>query len=320
MVAFEKTDSGLTTYGVFIVTGLVFLVYVDAFDLIYEITRSHESWNLDEFLLCLPLLLLCVTSFSILRVFELKRQRADLLTSKDQLANAYERLEDLSRYREKFVFRACHELKHPIASAAEHIRRLGPKIEPRDRPSIVDATNSLENLLCFMDDLAACTQEEANRTDGPHSLNIQSLLESVRLLYQNQADTKRLSLHVTRANIPNTVVCSARYLRLVLLALVGNAIKHTDSGRVSVHCRLNERDASSMLLTVSDTGKGLAEADVERLFVPKNNGNLPSCLNDCMGIGLPFVYRLIKENGGNISVTSSPGEGTEFLLTIPVSP
>jgi signal transduction histidine kinase len=102
----------------------------------------------------------------------------------------------------------------------------------------------------------------------------------------------------------------------VLLNLLGNAIKFTDSGEVLLKASLKD---GVFLVSVTDTGPGIAEADLQKIFEEFQQGESASMSRKGgSGLGLPISKRFIEMQGGRIGVKSSPGEGSTFWFTLPV--
>jgi signal transduction histidine kinase len=108
----------------------------------------------------------------------------------------------------------------------------------------------------------------------------------------------------------------ARRVSQVLLNLVGNAIKFTDEGEVEIRATLDE---GQFMLTVRDTGPGIAEADQERIFDEfQQIDNSNTRKKDGTGLGLAISKRMVEMQGGTISVDSALSQGSTFLVVLPV--
>ncbi|TNV73755.1 hypothetical protein FGO68_gene15414 [Halteria grandinella] len=150
-------------------------------------------------------------------------------------------------------------------------------------------------------------------------MDVRTLVEQVCDIMKFQVQEKGLQFCVKVANsVPITFLSDIKRIKQVLFNLIGNAIKFTFSGRISVNV---DFDQESRLLTgkVSDTGLGIKEADLEKLF--KFFGCLVTTKDinrGGMGLGLTISKMIIQQLGGDISVESLPGVGTTFSFTIPI--
>ncbi|QJB55971.1 HAMP domain-containing sensor histidine kinase [Pseudodesulfovibrio sp. zrk46] len=318
----RKQTFELLQYATIFVGGYALLSYFEAFETIYDFSRTHESYELDELFLTIPLLLLCAAIFAWRRVRDLRRQQAELQASKHKLTTAYTHIEQLSRFREEFIFRACSEIKEPLAGASSILKILSLRANREDRMAMNEVDSTLENMHLLIDDIAsfAATPDGLDR-DQSH-MTISEIFDSVRLLTNMHTDMKGVSCHfVAEEGLSDAFACESGVLRLALVTLVNNAIKHTDTGRITVYSSFRADKDGSLTFTVTDTGKGIEPERLNTIFEPYTaSETLPQSLRDCFGIGLPMIYRLIKENGGTLSVSSTPGQGSEFVLTVPAMP
>ncbi|HYW07502.1 MAG TPA: ATP-binding protein, partial [Longimicrobium sp.] len=122
---------------------------------------------------------------------------------------------------------------------------------------------------------------------------------------------------VFTASLPpdGTVSTDGRKLRQILINLLGNAVKFTDSGSVSF---VVERDGGGIMFRIADTGLGIAEGELERIWEPFRQVQNPMTRTaGGTGLGLAVSRRLASLLGGEIAVTSAPGVGSTFTLRLP---
>src|SRR5208282_2098152 len=120
---------------------------------------------------------------------------------------------------------------------------------------------------------------------------------------------------------PRFVGVDAGKLRQVLLNLVGNAIKYTDSGGVKLRAALISRDAperAQVRFEVEDSGPGISQQDCQRIFLPFVQGSRASARAGT-GLGLAICKQYVELMGGQIGITSEPGKGSVFYFSLPVS-
>ena len=108
----------ISLYAFILIGGTAVLLSIDAFEYLHRLLLVHESYELDELLLSVPLLLICLIIYSFRRSLDLADRNRKLVQSGDKLQAAYDRIRALSESREKFMAIACHELKGPLASVA----------------------------------------------------------------------------------------------------------------------------------------------------------------------------------------------------------
>jgi anti-sigma regulatory factor (Ser/Thr protein kinase) len=131
------------------------------------------------------------------------------------------------------------------------------------------------------------------------------------------ADQKGLELSaVVEATVPPTVETDAVRFRQMLLNLLGNAVKFTEQGSVSVRTRYSSSD-STLTVEISDTGIGIPAAAIDRVFQPFHQADSSVVRrHGGTGLGLSIVKRFAVLLGGDVTVTSQPGSGSTFTLTI----
>ena len=146
----------------------------------------------------------------------------------------------------------------------------------------------------------------------------------VILPYSMEAGNKGLQLEYFIAdNIPKMLFGDARRLRQILFHVIGNAVKFTDEGSVTVEASFmpcTQKDGRGMIaIMVADTGIGMTEQQLGEIYTPFHQGDgSRTRRHGGTGIGLALVHEFVTAMGGTISANSIPGEGTEFIMTVSV--
>ncbi len=229
-------------------------------------------------------------------------------------------LENVDKQRSEFVSNASHELKTPLTSMkilTESVLYQDGVEEEIYKEFLGDINMEIDRLTHLINDLLMLTKLEDTETSVSFTPNdIAELTErAVKLLYPI-AEQKNITLEL---NAPEPVVCECEpsSLRQAINNLVDNAIKYTpDGGRVTVSV-MSAR--SSAYVSVTDTGEGIPEADIDNIFdrfyrvdKARSRGSGGS------GLGLHIVKRIINNHSGSISVKSTPGSGSQFTVVIPL--
>ena len=208
----------------------------------------------------------------------------------------------------------AHEIKNPLAGVKVSLDVLAADLELQEEDQevfarVVNEVNRMEKLLKNFLNYARPPQPHFDLVDVNRLLD--SSLKNVELTISNKKD---LSIHFERdlfTGLPQ-IEADPSQLQQVLLNLLLNAIDTIEgSGTISASSRMNGSDCVG--IEISDTGKGMSEASLEKIFNPffttKTKGT---------GLGLSICKRLIEQHGGNIEVHSSVDSGTSFVITLPL--
>lgn len=304
-------------YAVVLVLGTWLLIHLDAYEAFHEWSRTQESWELDEFALALPAVLVCLVVFSLNRLRELRTRARLLEDARRELAEAHERLRSLNRSKETFLTTACHELKSPLIGIVNAFELLPLSDDEEDRRELIELAGLAARKLGLLVDSVLQFSRQESLAPALTVFSPAELLTSVRDMSQLQARSRGLTLQAELAEgVPPRLRGSESVLRLVALNLVGNAVRYTDRGGIEVRLGYAGGPVGEIVLTVSDTGRGIRAEDIETIFEPyvRAQGG-----NDGLGLGLSIVHRSVESCNGSISVDSEPGKGSRFTVRIPAS-
>jgi PAS domain S-box-containing protein len=247
---------------------------------------------------------------------------SSLIEAERTLREARDAAESANRAKSAFLAAMSHEIRTPmnaILGMVELLEISSTNREHRDMLSVINASS--QSLLQILNDVLDLSKVEAGHlTLAPAPSSLGELIRSVALTFADGARRKGLALewHADTGLAPRLLFDAAR-LRQVLLNLVGNGIKFTETGTVSIRARVVESrpDAQRIEIVVKDSGIGITREDQDRLFQPFVQAEAPSSRNrGGTGLGLAISRRLAELMNGSLALTSQPGQGTTVTLSL----
>jgi signal transduction histidine kinase len=257
-----------------------------------------------------------------------KNNQLDLLTRHlsqrtEELRLANTELARAARLKDEFLANMSHELRTPlnaILGMSEVLQEgiYGP-LNVQQAKSVHTIEESGRHLLVLINDILELAKIEAGKIKLdliPVSANWVG--ESCLRLVKELAHKKQVKLQAAFDPNPLTIQADERYLKQILLNLLGNAIKFTPTGGTVRLEIKGDTEQQVVNLSVADTGIGITAENMPYLFKPfvQIDGGL-NRQHEGTGLGLALVYRLVKMHGGSISVTSNSGQGSCFTVSLP---
>lgn len=236
-----------------------------------------------------------------------------------QLEEARRRAEDLLAMREKMMLAITHDFKAPLGSIigyADLLSRL--TVDERQRFYLNNMKASSQLLLRLVVDLLEFHRLDQGKAEVHRvAFRPSHLMEEIVTGFEPVAAAKGLALrNTTDPALDGSFISDPIRIRQIADNLLSNAIKFTDSGSVSLAASYSNRH---LVLTITDTGKGMEPADRERIF--QEFTRLPGAQGkEGFGLGLSIVRMLVQLLEGDISVDSIPGKGSTFTVRIPIYP
>lgn len=243
-----------------------------------------------------------------------------------ELQAAKDRAEAANRAKTDFLANMSHDLRTPLNGILGYAQILlqSGRLDDRQRDSVEIIHHSGEHLLTMINDVLDLSKIEARKMDldrTPFALD--DFLERIAEMARGQirARGKRLDFRLERiGDLPRAVLGDEIRLRQVLLNLLGNAVKYTDSGWIEFRVRRldtdRDGDTASLRFTVADTGIGIAPDQREAIFLPFHQAGDAALRSEGTGLGLSICRRLVTMMGGRLQLDGEPGRGSRFWFEV----
>ena len=230
---------------------------------------------------------------------------------------------ELERMKSAFVSTASHELRTPLNAILGYSDMLkeavyGP-LSDAQTESMIRIIANTRRMLSLVNNLLDQAQIEAGQIKlSPTVFSVKDLADDLRSVMGILADQKGLQFDISSSDVlPDRVWSDAQRLHQILVNLVGNAIKFTDHGKVSV--RFDRPDPAHWTIKVADTGLGIPEEALSYIFEPfRQVDETATRKHPGSGLGLSIVKQLVTLLGGDVSVSSQEGQGSTFTIVLPL--
>lgn len=246
---------------------------------------------------------------------DIKRERRD----RQRIVEAKAETEHIMAQRERLLLTITHDIKAPAASIAGFIELLSEQVSHPKALAYIDSMRHsaihLQQLVAALLDYHLLESGKAERHDV--SFVPQQLAKNCVEEFKPMAAEKGLdiTLGTLTPNCGDLWRSDAFRVKQIMSNLIGNAVKYTDRGGVKVEIRISPRQ--HLIIYVSDTGRGMSQADCQRIFdaftrLPNGQGK------EGVGLGLSITREVVQMLGGTITVTSEEGKGSCFTVSLPI--
>ncbi|NJN99021.1 MAG: response regulator [Anaerolineales bacterium] len=260
------------------------------------------------------------------------RDISERLQAEEMLHQAKETAEAASHAKSAFLANMSHELRTPlhVILGFTQLMARSPTFPPEHHPNLNLITTSGEHLLTLINQVLDLSKIEAGRMSlDPKPFNLYQMLDQLEGMFQLRAGEKKLRLIFDRLpSTPRHVCADPIKLRQVLINLLGNALKFTEHGHVSLRVEGRKQYSESNLqpstfnlhFSISDTGPGMTPAELDTIFEAFAQTETGRLTHEGTGLGLAICQKFVHLMGGEIEAESEPGQGTIFRFAVPVEP
>ena len=241
--------------------------------------------------------------------------------AREAVRKAKEDAEKNAEMRSRFFALVSHDIKTPFTSIQGFIKLLyKTELTDKQKEYLDIIASSGEHMITLLSDILDLTRLE----QGEIEFNIQkfSLYDTLKSSVNSflpKAEEKNINLSFEIApGVPEIIEGDLHKVKQIVMNLIGNAVKFTRSGSVTLRCR--EKDEKNVEISVADTGIGMDEKTLTRIFTPfsQGNGSISTEFGG-YGLGLAIAANLVGRFGCKITAESTPGEGSVFSFTLPKS-
>ncbi len=236
-----------------------------------------------------------------------------------ELDQARREAETANRAKSDFLSHMSHELRTPLNGVLGYAQILQRDREcsQQQRGNIQSIVDCGDHLLALINDVLDLSKIEAGRLDiDPAPIDLKKLVKNVSDIVRQRATRKGLAFHAEVASeVPEGIITDGAKLRQILVNLLGNAVKFTNQGSVTL--RVAQMPIGSLLFQVTDTGVGMDPEEIEEIFDPFKQVEAGKAAGGT-GLGLAITRRLAEALGGIVRVESCKGTGSSFSVTLPM--
>jgi signal transduction histidine kinase len=288
----------------------------------HGVTVSTAQW----YLILLGVWLVLTGGFLVFRFLNMRKvyeaRQGRQLAEARVLGNARASAEAASEAKSQFLANMSHELRTPLNAIIGYAQLIKDnQSSARDRAAVQTIEQSGEHLLLMISDILDIAKVESGHLELlSNAFDLKACVQSVTQMVRLRAEEKGLAFTVSLGTqVPLRIMGDQKRLRQVLINVIGNAIKFTPSGQVSLTVDLDTSIASRprLKVVISDSGVGIEETNLDRIFRPFEQAGNAIDRSGGTGLGLSITHKIVEMMGGEITVSSEVGVGSTFTISLP---
>jgi len=250
------------------------------------------------------------------------QQKEEISSLKQEMREMKQNHLEVSQAKSSFFSAMSHEIRTPMNAMIGFTSLLEQtSLNEEQKEYVLRMKDASQHLLSIVNDILDLSKMEAGKLSIDHApFRLSDLIHEIKSMMLDQAHRKHLYLDVETMNCPEIVIGDRLRIRQILINLIHNAIKFTETGGISVVFHFEEiQDETYLHVKVKDTGIGMTESQQQKLFGDYAQASSSTTrLYGGTGLGLSISQKLAHLMKGSITVTSKLNEGSQFTLSIPI--